>query len=123
MISHLEWRDMAVPSNTGGGPNLRAKGNVPVVGALVGDWARKNDKIGELPGDGRLMRSEFAVGEEGVWISGEEPVELDEPEETETERALRAEVFIMIGSECLTKSVVLRLLLEDILYVMLVVWR
>jgi len=59
-------------------------------------------------------------GDAGVLSSGDEPSELDDQEETETERLLR-EVFIVIGSECFTKSVELESLLLDILYRRLIV--
>lgn len=38
-------------------PNFRLKGNVAAVpGVLVGDWARKYERIGEFEGEGMLMR-------------------------------------------------------------------
>jgi hypothetical protein len=47
-----------------------------------------------------------AVGEVGVCISESELSELNDPDETETERALRGRVPIEIGAECLTESFV-----------------
>lgn len=92
---------------------MRVNGKVELTGDL-GDWAKKYDKMGDVPEVGRLERFE-AEAEAGVRRSGGEPSELDEPEETETERPRRTEVFIAMGSECLTKSDEL-VLLEDILY-------
>lgn len=61
------------------------------------------------------MRWEAEAGDAGVLSSGGEPSEPDDPEETETERALRAEILIVIGSEGLIKSVGSELALLDIL--------
>lgn len=68
---------------------------------LVGDCARKYERMGELPGDGRP-----AEGEDGVGGTSEiELSEPDEPEESEAERSLAlrvAELVMGIGSECFT---------------------
>lgn len=56
------------------------------------------------------MRFELAGVEAGVCTSDAELPELDDPEETETERCLRADVFIVMGSECLTLSLEVSLL-------------
>lgn len=78
----------------------------------MGDCARKYERMGELPGEGRP--AEFPEGEEGVGGNSElELAEPDEPEESEPERTLPLPIAIGIGSECFVVSV--GILLADIL--------
>jgi hypothetical protein len=63
------------------------KGKVFMLGLLVGDCARKYDKMGEVPDEGTLMRWEVAEADKGVGISVGEPAEPeDELEETDKDR-------------------------------------
>lgn len=53
---------------------------------MVGDWAKKYDKMGEVPGDA-LIRGEAVEEDTGVGISvGELPEPDDSAEETDKER-------------------------------------
>jgi len=87
-------------SRTGAVPNARLKGNVLVPGLLVGDWARKYERIGELPGEGIDTRCGTVVPEGGVGKSKVELAEPDDADETDAERFLPVrEEAIGMGSE------------------------
>lgn len=101
-VGSVNSKDKSVkdePSKTGCVPKLRLKGNVAAEGGFPGDWLRKYDSIGELEGEGMLMRWGLTTPEIGVGSSGE-LVEPDEPDETEAERLRLNEVLMGIGSEC-----------------------
>jgi hypothetical protein len=108
-------------SKTGGATpeelNLR-KGNV--FGALgpFGDWLKKYERIGELPGDGITPGCELIGPVNGVCNSDGELAEPEEEEDMEPERPLgprKVEVAIGIGSECLTLLEGLLDLFEDMI--------
>jgi hypothetical protein len=87
-------------SNTGGGPNFRLNGKDAAAGVLVGDWARKYDKMGEVAGEGSETRW-FVVGVMGVRISDWELNEPDDEDETEADRRRKLVGLMVIGAECL----------------------
>lgn len=98
-------------SKTGAGPNfLNGYVEAEPGGALVGDWEKKYESIGELPGDTGPIRTGLVEVEIGVGISVGEFDEPDDEEDTEAERPRR--VTIGIGFECMVESV--ELTLEDI---------
>ncbi len=100
-----------IPSKTGAGPNfLNGYVEAEPGGALVGDWEKKYESIGELPGDTGPIRTGLVEVEIGVGISVGEFDEPDDEEDTDAERPRR--VTIGIGLECMVESV--ELTLEDI---------
>lgn len=92
---------MSLPSNTGAGP-LNLRNGKDDVGLFVGDWARKYERMGELPGDGMaILVEEF---DKGVPNSEGELAVPDEDEDMDADRALAArsgDVAMGMGSECL----------------------
>lgn len=61
----------------------------------MGDWARKYERIGELPGEGTVMRG--LSPDSGVVSSEVGLIELDDPDDTEAERPLRLKAGLTIG--------------------------
>jgi len=82
---------------------------------LVGDWAKKYDKMGEVPGDA-FTRGEVVDEEIGVGISLGELAEPDDsPDETDRDRGRprgNGEGMIGIGLEAVVFWVGVRLLFD-----------
>ena len=86
---------MHIPSNTVGGAKERLNGNAC---ALVGDWAKKYERMGEPEGEGMPACCELVDEDIGVGMSKAE-LEPDEADDTDADRPRPKREAMGIGSE------------------------